>query len=188
MPQRRRGRARVAALLAAGAEVFGEKGYDVATMTGIAARAHASIGSLYQFFPTKDGLADAVHAAVADALLERLGSLAAETRGVPAAELADRLFDGFFAFLRANPAFVVLADRLGDAGKKRRRAAMRSHIADLLTGAEPPLSRREAEVLAVVVLHFMKTAVAVSRETDLPDRQAVLDELRTMLRRRLAGG
>jgi AcrR family transcriptional regulator len=185
-PQRQRGRARVAALLAAAAAVFGEKGYEAATMTEIAARARASIGSLYQFFPTKDGLADAVHAATADALVETLDGLASDTRGLPTDALADRLFDGFFAFLRANPAFVALADRQGDKGKQRRRAAMRNRIADLLAGAKPAVPRREAEALAVVVLHLMKAAVAVSAEADLPHRGAVLDELRAMLRRRLA--
>lgn len=185
-PQRERGRARVAALVTAAGEVFGEKGYDAATMTGIAMRARASIGSLYQFFPTKDGLADAAHAAAADALLARLDQLADETDGMPVAAIADRLFDAFLAFLRANPAFIALADRKGGPDKQRRRVAMRSRIADLLTRTEPPLPRRQAEILAVVVLHMMKTAVAVSGETDLPDRDAVLDEMRAMLRRRLA--
>ena len=43
-------------LEAAGAE-FAERGYEATTMTAIAARAGASIGSLYQFFPTKEQVA-----------------------------------------------------------------------------------------------------------------------------------
>ena len=57
-PKRERGKQRVAELLAAGAAVFAEKGYEAATMTEIAARAGAPIGSLYQFFPSKEALAD----------------------------------------------------------------------------------------------------------------------------------
>src|SRR5260370_41412174 len=57
-PKRARGKQRVAELLQAAAEVFAEKGYEAATMTEIAARARAPIGSLYQFFPVKDALAD----------------------------------------------------------------------------------------------------------------------------------
>src|SRR6202041_3507784 len=56
-PKRERGKQRVAALLQAAAELFAEKGYDAATMTEIAARAGAPIGSLYQFFPAKEALA-----------------------------------------------------------------------------------------------------------------------------------
>src|SRR5260370_32173374 len=59
-PQRDRGRLRVAALLKAAAAVFAEKGFDGATMTEVAARASTAIGSLYQFFPNKEALADAV--------------------------------------------------------------------------------------------------------------------------------
>src|SRR6202522_2733611 len=58
VPKRARGKQRVAALLEAAAAVFGEKGYEAATMTEIAARAGAPIGSLYQFFPVKEVLAD----------------------------------------------------------------------------------------------------------------------------------
>ena len=50
-PARKRGRARVAALQKAGAEVFAETGYEAATMTGIAARAGASIGSAMLLTP-----------------------------------------------------------------------------------------------------------------------------------------
>ena len=57
-PKRERGKQRVAALSQAAAEVFAERGFEAATMTEIAARASAPIGSLYQFFPSKESLAD----------------------------------------------------------------------------------------------------------------------------------
>ncbi len=62
LPKRARGKQRVAALLQAAAAVFAEKGYEAATMTEIAARAGAPIGSLYQFFPVKEALADTLGA------------------------------------------------------------------------------------------------------------------------------
>lgn len=187
-PQRQRGRERVAALVAAGAAVFGEKGYDGATMTAIAARAGAAIGSLYQFFPTKEAIAEAVHADAADRLLAILRALAAETAGASPDRLADRLYDAFFAFLEANPAFVTLADRPPDPGKSERRAAMRGCLAGLFTAMDPPREQREAEGLAVVVLHLMRVAVAVNSEADVPNRQAVMGDLRAMVHRLLAAG
>src|ERR1700761_4676248 len=59
-PRRARGRARVAAILDAGAAVIAERGYAAATMTEIAARSATAIGSLYRFFPTKEALTDAL--------------------------------------------------------------------------------------------------------------------------------
>src|SRR3954470_10807261 len=110
-PQRERGRARVAALTAAAAQVFAEKGYDAATMTAIAARAGASIGSLYQFFPTKELIAEALHARYSDDMSVMLARLAPRVAGKPGAALADVLFRDLSGFLNEHPAFATLADR-----------------------------------------------------------------------------
>src|SRR3712207_691996 len=91
-PRRQRGRERVAALLKAGEEVFAEKGFDAATMTEIAARANASIGSLYQFFPTKELLADALQTENGENLSRMLEGLGAEAGDLTPPDLLDRLF------------------------------------------------------------------------------------------------
>jgi AcrR family transcriptional regulator len=192
VPQRRRGRARVAALLAAAAAEFAASGFESATMTAIAVRAGASIGSLYQYFPTKELIAEALHAenaaalsAMIDALSEEVAS--ATTHGRSAAALADTLLDRLAAFLVAHPAFVVLAERRGDSKRKTAlRARLRGQIARLLAAATPPMPRARAAIMAVIVLHVLKAAVTISGERDLPNRAAVLDELRAMLRRHLA--
>ena len=88
IPQRKRGRERVAALLNAGAEVFFEKGYEAATMTEIAVRAGASIGSLYQFFPTKELLAKALHEAYLADLEAMLDGLGKEAAGLTPEEMS----------------------------------------------------------------------------------------------------
>ncbi len=60
VPQRRHRKERVATLLAVGATVIAEKGYEGATMAEIAERAGSPIGSLYRFFPSKEILANAL--------------------------------------------------------------------------------------------------------------------------------
>ncbi len=55
-PRQERARATVEFLLEAAAHVFGELGYARATTNKIADRAGVSIGSLYQYFPSKDAL------------------------------------------------------------------------------------------------------------------------------------
>ena len=52
-PKQKRSQERVNRILDAAAEVFLEMGFDVATTHDIAARADTAIGSLYQFFPDK---------------------------------------------------------------------------------------------------------------------------------------
>jgi len=187
-PQRERGRARVAALMEAATEVFAENGYDAATMTEIAARAGASIGSLYQFFPTKELIAEALHAQNSDDLAAMLAGLAPRVAGKPGAALADVLFRDLSGFLATHPAFVTLADRrdIDKKRKKKTRARLRGQIAALLAQADPPIVPARAEALAVIVLHLLRSAVAIAGEDDLPNRTAVFDELRGMLRQHLA--
>src|SRR6202051_801474 len=98
-PKRQRGKQRVAELLAAGAAVFGEKGYEAATMTEIAARAGAPIGSLYQFFPSKEALADTLVQNYVALLTADLESLEAQARNLSTAAL----IEGLFRVLRAHP-------------------------------------------------------------------------------------
>jgi AcrR family transcriptional regulator len=186
-PQRRRGRERVASLLKAGEEVFAEKGFDAATMTEIAARAGASIGSLYQFFPTKELLADSLQSANGEALSEMLGALEKTVRGETPAVLVERLFQDLSGFLAAHPSFVVLSDRPAEdkAQKAERRRRMRGQIALLLTITNPPLARGHAERMAVIVLHLMRVSVAISGEGDLAARDQILSDLRRMLLRQI---
>src|ERR1700743_2654516 len=79
-PKRERGKQRVSELLVAAAAVFAEKGYEAATMTEIAARAAAPIGSLYQFFPSKEALADTLVQNYVALLTADLKSLEAQGR------------------------------------------------------------------------------------------------------------
>src|ERR1700742_3343804 len=86
-PKRLRGQQRVAELLQAGMAVFAEKGYEAATMTEIAARAGAPIGSLYQFFPTKDAIADTLIENYVALLTADLDALEARARDIDARAL-----------------------------------------------------------------------------------------------------
>jgi AcrR family transcriptional regulator/transposase-like protein len=52
-PQQKRGKQRVEKILIAAAEVFAEAGFAAATIQQIADRANTAVGSIYQFFPDK---------------------------------------------------------------------------------------------------------------------------------------
>lgn len=59
-PKQQRGKERVEKILDAAAAVFDELGYEAATTHLIAARAGTAIGSLYQFFPDKAAIFNAM--------------------------------------------------------------------------------------------------------------------------------
>ena len=52
-PQQKRSQERVEKILDAAAIVFDEVGFEAATTHAIASRANTAVGSLYQFFPDK---------------------------------------------------------------------------------------------------------------------------------------
>jgi AcrR family transcriptional regulator len=191
-PRRRRGADRVAALMAAASEVFLEKGTEAATMTEIAARAGAAIGSLYQFFPTKEVLAEALHTDLAERLIDDFAVLRQELAQAPrkpdAGSIADRLFQAMTDFLRVHPVFIALADRrsIDAARKQAMRKRLRGEIAGLLALAAPPLPPARIAAMAVLILHLMRVVVAVSGESGLGNRARVLAELRVMLAAHLA--
>ncbi|HEY9695327.1 MAG TPA: TetR/AcrR family transcriptional regulator [Oculatellaceae cyanobacterium] len=59
-PKQQRGKERVEKILDAAAAVFDEVGYEAATTHLIAAKAETAIGSLYQFFPDKAAIFNAM--------------------------------------------------------------------------------------------------------------------------------
>ena len=184
-PQRQRGRDRVAGLMAAAAALFVEKGYDATTMTEIAGRAGAAIGSLYLFFPTKPALAHAMVTELAELMSARLDALQQCTDGWTAAAIADALFGELVGFLAVHPVYAVLIDLPGDDGWKRAvRARRRAQIAALFAQADPALPPGQSERLAVIVPLLMRASITLGGEA-VQSRQAILEELRSMLRHHL---
>jgi transposase-like protein len=61
-PQQQRGKQRVEKILIAAAEVFAEAGFAAATIQQIADRANTAVGSIYQFFPDKLAIFNALFA------------------------------------------------------------------------------------------------------------------------------
>lgn len=185
-PQRQRGRDRVTGLLAAAAALFVERGYDATTMTEIAARAGASIGSLYLFFPTKPVLAQAMLADLAETLSARLDALRLRVSGSTAATIADALFLELSAFLHQHPVYTVLIDLAGDeAWRQAVRTQRRVQVAALFELAAPALPKDQAERLALLVPSLMHSVMLLGCEP-APLRAACLQELRAMLQHHLA--
>ena len=74
LPTQARSRARVEAILKAAGALLGEVGYDGVTTNLIAERAGVPVGSIYQFFETKDDII----AALVERFQERIHRLAGE--------------------------------------------------------------------------------------------------------------
>ncbi len=183
-PRFARGKARAAALRSAAGQVIAERGYEAATMTEIAARAGASIGSLYQYYPTKELIAAEVHAEYLDELDQALAGIGTETLA-PAA-MSDALFDTLTAFLARYPAFPTLAARrdIETSRKLASRAKLEESLEKSLASTRPRLPSEVMPGLAVMLLQQIKMVVALEASGREEDRQAI-DHIHRMLRRYL---
>ena len=182
-PRRARGQLRVEALLSAAATVFAAKGFDAATMTEIAAQSESSIGSLYQFFRTKEAVADALVRAQVEALWGRLDGLAERAGALATPDLGHALAVCFVEFRADHPSFATLIERPGPpspfvAGVRRK---VRERVEAILVSHAPHVDRKTLRAMAPVVQHVMKSAVQLRGDLAGAELKAAARELDTML-------
>ncbi len=111
-PVQQRSAARVERMLEACALLIDEVGYDGVTTTLIAERAGVAVGSLYQFFPDKRAVIQALTTRNLDRFMEliaeRLSSVALEHWW----DAVDMVFDAYVQMYRHVPGFTQI--RFGD--------------------------------------------------------------------------
>jgi AcrR family transcriptional regulator len=173
-PKRERGKQRVAALLDAGAAVFAEKGYEAATMTEIAERAGAAIGSLYQFFPSKEALAEALFDRFAERWAASFARVEELAPGRSARELADLFIDHKLRQRTDRDAAIALSSAVAGIVERRKPLGdkLRERIASILRIGNPELGQDEAAAAAVIVNQVMKMIPALAAGED--ERAAAL--------------
>ncbi len=103
-PKQARSQQRVEHILVTAAQVFHEVGYEAATTNLIAARAGVPIGSLYQFFPNKKALTDAL----IEEYIGELQTVFAVDIALPITALLDSLIDALISFNTSHEAFEAL--------------------------------------------------------------------------------
>ncbi|MFM0504708.1 TetR/AcrR family transcriptional regulator [Paraburkholderia caffeinilytica] len=101
-PRQARSRATVEAILTAGAQVLGRQGWARFTTNDVAEAAGVSIGSLYQYFPNKNVLVQAITTRHFDEVLAVLRTIDDET--MPFAWRVEQLVHGMIGIHNINPA------------------------------------------------------------------------------------
>ncbi|HEY8514118.1 MAG TPA: TetR/AcrR family transcriptional regulator [Candidatus Binatia bacterium] len=160
-PIQRRSQATVDAILQAAARVFATSGYARTTTNHIARRAGVSIGSLYEYFPSKDAILVALTERHVDEAERTLAAELAAVRAsrLPLPDVVRRLVDVMVALHARDPGLHrVLFEEAPLPPRLRARVtaleqAMASEVAKLLEEhgvppAEAPIAARlAAEVL-----------------------------------------
>jgi AcrR family transcriptional regulator len=152
-------------------------------MTEIAAQSESSIGSLYQFFRTKEAVAEALVRDQMDALWLRLDGLAERAPALATPELAHALAACLVEFRAEHPSFATLVERPGTPSPMVAdvRRKVRERVEAILARHAPRADRRRLRAMAPVVQHVMKSAVQLRGDLEGAELRAAARELDTML-------
>ena len=187
--RQKRGLLRVEEILAAAGALFAEVGYDRVTTNMIAARADMSPGSLYQFFPNKEAIAQAF---IADATghLHRIYDtiLSSDVSTMPLQAFLDTLIDRLVAFNRDNPGYLALelgatiSPSLALVVADLRQGVM-THL-DTIFAARWPQSTSEQRHLPLLISYRLFLALLpLVLQGDEEQQHAIVHEMKAMLYR-----
>jgi len=186
-----RSRATVDVILQATARILVKEGYDRASTNRIAQAAGVSIGSLYQYFPSKEALVatlierhmDEMMAIVRDAMI----ALVTEPLEVAARELVRMMIDAHAIDPKLHK---VLVEQVPRVGRLEKIYDVESYALTLartyLEARRPELRRDDVDLAAFVVVHIVESlthAAVLVRPEILGDK--LVDEIADVLIRYL---
>jgi AcrR family transcriptional regulator len=182
VPQQDRGERRVAEVLEAAAAVIAEAGYEAATMTGMAERAGASIGALYQYFPNKEAIAQALRKQYGDEMRASWMPIATNGSKLSIKELVDRIFDVMIDFMETRPAYIPLLSAPRSYKKdSAARNRLREQFAALFREKRPDLTSEAAFRIANVTVQVVKGMNPLYAEAKASEREEIVREFKLLL-------
>ncbi|MGN9907509.1 TetR/AcrR family transcriptional regulator [Phytohabitans sp. LJ34] len=183
-----RGRQRIADILDAALALFAEHGYERTSTNAIAARAGISPGSLYQFFPNKDAIAEALATRVVEQMRAAHAAAfdLAQVTELTLDQLIDKIVDPLISFNVANPGAKVLlanTDMPADlrAATRPLHEAVVSRVAAILQARIPTLTAAEQSLTAMVAVRIVAAMMPPIVAAKGAERQALTGELKKAL-------
>lgn len=171
----------MAGFLRAAAIVITEMGYERATMSAIAERAHSCIGSLYQFFPNKRAVAEAIREQYIKEIEQSWEVLGRQAAVLSTEDLTRRLVSLQLEIVKSHPALLALLDVPPTPRTTTRRELIRARIATVLAAHKPHMSRTAALRVASVVQQISRGLLTLYAQTDADQKVAIVEEFKAVL-------
>lgn len=190
-PVQQRSAKRVQRMLEACAELIDELGYDGVTTTLIAERAGVAVGSLYQFFPDKRAVVQALTQRNLDHFMAEVARRFDEADLPHWAAGADLIFDVYVQMYRRTPGFRRI--RFGDVvdlrlidGERDNNTVIAENIAEFLAARfDVPLDTIRLRV--AVANEIADGILNLAFRRDLFPEEMMISEAKMVVRSYLSG-
>jgi AcrR family transcriptional regulator len=187
-PRQARSQERVNQILDVAEQLFITEGYSATTTNAIAARAQVPIGSLYQFFPDKGAIVQALAMRYGELLHQRFIALhTTETISLPLADYVERVinateqffndYPGYYAiFMQAQTAIPEL-----EAIESAADAQLMQDWAIILSQSYPGLQPADYQAIAFILVQAIGTLLWLSLSQDQAFRQRLVAETKRLM-------
>ena len=183
-PKQKRGQLRVQQILNAAEHLFVESGFDGVTTNAIAAQAHVSIGSLYQFFPNKEAILEAL----GDSYLQKIRDML-EHEFTPKPSLQEQFdcfVDAFVSFYLANPGFQPIF--FGQLQSQERTAVINNiynelieRLGQALAVFLPALKSDKQTLYATIIINMLKELLPQILAEDAKGQKLLRAEIKRVI-------
>lgn len=186
-PRQARSQERVNRILDAAEGLFASHGYAATTTNAIAAQAQVPIGSLYQFFPDKAAILQALALRYAELLHQELVLMTEnEAVALPLGDYVNQLIDTTVRFFTDNPSYYAIFMEVQGTVRELEEideatdAKLIQDLASSLASRDPSLDPGDCEVIAFVLVKAIGTLLWLSLSQEPQYQKRLIAETKRM--------
>jgi AcrR family transcriptional regulator len=186
-PRQARSQERVNRILDVAEELFANQGYATTTTNAIAAQAQVPIGSLYQFFPDKTAILQALALRYAEMLHQEFALIdEAEVLTLPLADYVNQLIDTTDRFFTDNPSYYAIFMEVQGTIRELEEidqatdAKLIQDLASSLANRDAKLEPADYEAIAFVLVKVIGTLLWLSLSQEQTFRQRLVEETKRL--------
>jgi AcrR family transcriptional regulator len=187
-PRQARSQERVKQILNVAEQMFITEGYNATTTNAIAARAGVPIGSLYQFFPDKGAIVQALAVRYMEALQQRFKALhSAETSQMSLSRYVDQIIDAIEQFFNDYPGYHAIFMQVQDAMPELEAiesdadSQLIQDWANILSQYYPGRESADYETITFMLVKAIGTLLWLSLSQDGISRQRLVEETKRLI-------
>jgi AcrR family transcriptional regulator len=172
----------LANFLAAAAELFGEVGFEAATMTAIAERSGSGIGTLYHYFPDKQSIGFALMHQYAQEIEVHWRPLMEQAEMLTHQAFGELFIEYVTEFVQERPAYLKLISApIKFSRDAAARRGLRMAIANAFRAKTPSLTEERALLAANVAVQMVRGLTTLYAEAAPREQPLVIAEYKKIM-------